>query len=585
MVNYMQMPRNKLTLGSTALTNTIVSAKVTRVENGFDTATFVLPDTSYYPGTVTQGTTVLFEVKDESETAYTTLFAGIVRFAVADISEKRTLTLSCFSIGSGLSEMLVACDYGDQTTNGLDSITEILTDATNGIIPNYVQKMFGGTDSNYDYDTTNVASITDNITYVNFPYKPADKAINDICDLVTAARAGSSGPHWIVTYTSPTNYLRVKYVDGTQTGWTKYYGNSQANATLTYGVDYTLINLEKLTPEANYIVYFGAWRRPSNGDYWTELNAASWDSDDATVANDTDAGDFKVNTASIKITSNSVTDPYNAWYPSTIDLDLDFTYFKEFNQPSLNYWIKRDDGVEGAVWLTDSTGDYFLSDFYESSGGTGPVQDHSRWYHLSIPVGDYSSTNEDYWTKSGTPEWNDIQYISFIGSAANTKSIYIDGLHFGDANVCRVAALSDYTGVVTRQRLIVDDVGKDDSLVASDDSGLMAQLAYSELLRLQKTSTVGTVETPMIIDMLPGQWVYIQSTDYRVTKVIHTIGADGYKSALSITDDTTNSRPRTRYEDLNKLYAAIRPEWQDRQAANIKAGQVDWRVTRLVKTY
>jgi hypothetical protein len=134
-------------------------------------------------------------------------------------------------------------------------------------------------------------------------------------------------------------------------------------------------------------------------------------------------------------------------------------------------------------------------------------------------------------------------------------------------------------------QLITDDVGKDDSLKASDTTGLRAQLAYSALLRLQKPSTVGTVETPMIKDALPGQLFSIQGTDYRVTKIIQSISKDGYQSQPSLTDDVTNGRARVRYEDINKIYAAIRPEWQDTQSSSIKAGTVDWRIARLIKDY
>jgi hypothetical protein len=586
MVTYMTMPTNKLTLGSTELTDTILSAKIIRNENGFDTATFVLPSTSYYPTTVTQGTTVLFEVKDRSDSSYTTLFAGTARFVTANISDSNSLTVNCLSIGAGLSEMVVAADYGDQSVNGLDSITEILTDSTYGIIPKYVEKILASaTGSNYAFDTTNVATISDNITYINFPYKPADKAILDLCDLTTAVRAGSSGPHWIVTYSGGTNYLRVKYVDGTQTGWTKYYGNSQANATLTYGVDYTDINLEQLSPEANYIIYYGAWRRPSNGDYWTENNATAWGAQDATIADDSTAGNFKINTAAIKITGTSGANPAVGYYPSTTDLGIDLTYFQDFNIPSLNFWIKRGANMNCTVYLVDSSANDFSYILYNSGTGAGPVQTAGTWYHISLPVGfHFKVPGQDTWTDGGG-DWSDIQYITFTGSAVVGGTLHVDGLHFGDANVCRIAALTDYTGVITRQRLIVDDVGKDDSLIDDDDSGLMAQLAYSELLRLRTTALVGTVITPMIKDLLPGQWLYVQSTDYRVTKITQLIEGNTYISNIDVTSDTKNSRPRSRFEDLNKQFAAIRPEWQDRQASNIKAGGVDWRVTRLTETY
>ena len=137
-------------------------------------------------------------------------------------------------------------------------------------------------------------------------------------------------------------------------------------------------------------------------------------------------------------------------------------------------------------------------------------------------------------------------------------------------------------------KLIVDDVGKDDSLVAADDSGLMAQLAYNELLRLQKTALAGTVDlTSIVPDALPGQLFNVQGTDMRCTQIVHTIAPspEGYRTLLTLTDDLINSRARMRYEDTNRVWESIRPEWQDRQASNIKAGTVDWRIQRLIKDY
>jgi hypothetical protein len=585
------MPKNKLTLGATALENVLTSAKVTRNENGFDIATIVLPDTSYYPGTVTQGTTVSLEVKEQGG-SYTTIFVGIARFVIADIEKQNSLTISCLGIGAGLNEMLVATEYGAQTSAGLDTLTDIVTDATYGIIPNYVQKIFGGSDSNYDFDTTNVETINDTINYINFPYKPADKSLNDLCDLVTALRAGSSGPHWITTYASGTNYLRIKYTDGTQTGWTKYYGDSQENATLTYGVDYTQINLEKLAPEANYIVHYGAWRRPSDGDAWTY--GSGWDVDPGlgNLAIESESTIKIVGSTSLRIFADGVDSTGSAWYPSAQDADWDFTIFNQFNMPNLNFYAYRDTDCNiASVYLYDDVGGgkYYSYTLYNGSA-SDPLGTAEEWTHISLPVGTYYNTDKSAtqkWTPNGAPSgWGNIKCVLFFVAATADNALYIDGLHFGGASVCRVAALSSYVGEIVRQKLIVDDVGKDDSLLASDDSGVMAQLAYSELLRQQTTSTVGYVKTPMIKDLLPGQWLYIQSTDYRVTKMVHTISNDdSYTSEISVTSDTINSRPRLRFEDLNKQYANLRPEWQDRQASNMKAGSVDWRVTRLVKTY
>jgi len=596
----MRQPQNKLTLGATALTNTLISAKVTRLENGWDSATIVLPNTSYYPSTVTEGTTVSLEVKDLSDANYTALFVGTVRFVIANIATDNTLTLSCRGIGAGLAEMQVATEYGSQSINPtLDTITEIIKD----IIPNYVQKIFGGANSNYAFDTSKVETISDSIPYIGFPYKPADKCLNDLCDLITAYKAGTAGPHWITTYASGTNYLRLKLVDGTQVGWTKYYGDSQANATLTYGVDYTQINLEKMGSEANYIVYYGAWRRPSNGDSWTEGSSATWGNTQGSVG---DNSTIHIVGASsiVGFTLANPSGPIQIKYPSSSAAAWDFSGFTDFNTPNLNFYVYYDltHDTHLVIKLCTDANNYYTIAEKQGDGTVNQylIPSNQQWQHYSIPVGPYFNVQQNQaiqWvpTTTGSLNWNNINYIEFyIADAemanANPPTRYlfcIDGLHFGDADICRVAALSSYAGIITKQRLITDDIGKDDSLKQADDTGLMGKMCYAEFLRLRTASTAGTVETPMIKDLLPGQWLNIQSTDYRTTKIVQSINPPpiGYKSITEVTDDVINGRARPRYEDQNKLYAAIRPEWQDRAASNLKAGKVDWRVARLVKTY
>ena len=86
----------------------------------------------------------------------------------------------------------------------------------------------------------------------------------------------------------------------------------------------------------------------------------------------------------------------------------------------------------------------------------------------------------------------------------------------------------------------------------------------------------------MIKNILPGQYSYI-AEDWRITKVTHLIPE--FKTKLDVTDDLTNTHVRLRYEDQNKLYAAIRPEWQDRQASSLKTGDMDIRILPLEKAY
>jgi hypothetical protein len=588
MVTYMAIPKNKLTLGATEFEDTILSARVTRVENGFDTATITLPDTSYYPSIVTESTPVKLEVK-ETGGAYTTLLKGIVRFPIADISNEKTLILSCLGSGYGLGEMLVATEYGSQSKNPtLDTITEIITEATVGLLTPFVNNILGsGTPSGFSY-TASIENINDIIPYINFPYKPALNSLNDLCDLATAAKLGAAGPIWIVT---TDDVLRLKTIGTDDADWHKYYGganNVAGQATLTYGEDYTSINMEKMAPEANYILYYGAWRRPSNGDRWTEPQnnteaAAMWDSGWASVlTRDAGAATHQINNCSLRATSAGAGQPINAFYPHDQNAAWNFDSFTNFNIPYLNFYIYRHNADIISVSLHENATHYFYYIFTASA----PAQD--TWFHIKVPIGQYYKVADPNftWQLALDPVWSNINYVQIMTTDSLANDYFcVDGLYFGDAVVCRAAWNSDLPGGVCKMRLITDNVGKDDSLLASDDSGLMAQYAYSELLRAQKTVMNGSVVTPMIKDALPGQYFNVQGADYRATKIIHTIDSQGYLSNISITDDLTNSRPRARYEDQNKVWASIRPEWQDRQASNIKAGNVDWRIERLVKDY
>jgi len=70
MVTYMRSPQVYINVGGTDYTNITLSADVTRVENGFDTATVTLTDykSINYP-TVTADATIVIYVKDQPDAA------------------------------------------------------------------------------------------------------------------------------------------------------------------------------------------------------------------------------------------------------------------------------------------------------------------------------------------------------------------------------------------------------------------------------------------------------------------------------------------------------------------------------------
>jgi hypothetical protein len=379
----------------------------------------------------------------------------------------------------------------------------------------------------------------------------------------------------------------MKTIGANPAGWPKYFGNSQSTATLQYGQDYIESNFEALGPESNYVIYYGSWRRPSDGDSFTENNSADWSIGANMSKNDYPSPQKVVNSYAIgAFITASPTGPFQLAYPSSKDAAWDFSGFTEFNTPNLNVYLNP-----GAINGSGASDWYVLLYTDASNWFYCKLEDWSgidTWTHFSIPVGPFfnvqGNTTKYKWLKSGSPSWGNINWIEFGNSSVtNSDGLYVDGLHFGDAKICRVAQKSGAS--IYNMKTIIDNVGKDDSLQASNASGVMASLAYAELLRQQATSYTGYVITPILPEALPGQYFFLTGADFRATRITHTLSANGLLSKLYLTTDLLNSNTRHRYEDINRIYAAIRPQWQDRESSSLKSGEVDWRITRLVKSY
>ena len=599
----MSCPQIQTTVTHSAVDRVIdtLSAKIIRIENGFDTATIVFSNSLgigsfYYSDYVAAGDAIKVEIKDSSEAAWTTVFNGIIKIPLPSLSMNGNfLTVKCEGTGYGFGATVCAQEYGSTSRNpSLDTISEILTDATNGILPKWVNKILGSaTDSGFAYTNT-VENIAGTIPFISFPYKPNHKAIDDVCDILTALKAGAAGPHWIVTTGS--KFLLTTIANHSAgiiaEGWNTYYGGSIVAATLVEGEDFIEHSFQKLSPEANYIIYYGNWSRPANCDAWTENNSGSWAATACAIADESGAGNYRVNSTSIKITPNHAVNPWAAAYPSTMNWSYDFSSFREYNVPTFNFWIKRGATADMDVRLCTNGGgtfDYTLQ--------PGPLAAAATWYHINLPVGNYYKTaGSEIWTDSGG-DWSDIDFVAFLGSAANGINVYVDGMHFGGAAVCRVAKNStSITANKLKVKVITDNIGKDDSLVATDATGTMAQMAYAELLKAQTTPTIGTFQTSMIKDLLPGQLLHIHAQkradgtfvidmDMRVLELEHQISDQGFKTQVTVSSDVTNSSARSRYNDWNTIFQSVRPEFQDRQAASIKAGGMDIRITKLEKDY
>ena len=337
-----------------------ISGTITRLENGFDTATLLLNDyrSLNWLSKVDAESNLTINFKDGSDSSWVTEFDGPVRYVDLLLSMNGDLVqLKCDGAGYGIGESVVAHEYGAQSLNPtLDTILEILTTADHGILSAHVNHLFDHVTDEYNY-TAVVDDIAGTINYLYFPYIPASKAIKDVCDVVQAIKGANAGPHWIVT---PGDKFLLSTVGSHSAaviaeGWTTYFNGSQADSTLEQAVDFTKYDFQKLSQEASWIVYHGACRKPADGDKWTESNSASWQAG-ANVTMSDDAASFKMPLTgghSIKAerANNGAGIWFYWWYPSAKNLALDITTLGgQNNVPSLNFWATCNSQVTSVNW-------------------------------------------------------------------------------------------------------------------------------------------------------------------------------------------------------------------------------------------
>jgi len=605
-MNYMAIPKVQVTFGST-VTDGLINANIVLTENAYWTATLTFRNLpAIYPSIVTCGTTVLVEVQDGAVGgAWTTLFVGTVLFPDYSFgSSQAIIVLTCVNLGYALNMMNVAEEYGQESRHPLlTNIHDILLGNVSdvwGIIPKWVNtyKQSGyasGYSITHGTTPSTIDTITGTIPYISFPWKPADASLNDLCDLLTAING--TGVQWIVDHSHD---LHVKTIGADQSTWHKYYGgadNTVGQATLSPGVDFFDGDFQPVDKQANVVLYYGTWRRPSNGDVWTESSASDWGVNG--TSSKTDSTDYHI--VGNKSLKASTTDGgLGTYYPST-NAEWNFSVFSTFATPTLNFYIynpARAVGFAFFVRLIDTNNHSMLAEL------TSSISSDATWFHFELPIGTYYRQNHTAnswgWANvGGTFDWAHVDHVQFEDNTiTGTANWYIDGLNFGNASIIRIARQEFPSEVLpgrgtlgttanpVKFKVITDNIGKDDTLASgtpgTTDIGLLAQMAKAELLRLSKATINGKFSTPMIPDILPGQYVHIDK-DYRITKLTQQIPSFG--TAFEVTDDLTNSHTRLRYEDINKVYAAIRPEYQDKQAASLKSGNMDIHILPLEEAY
>jgi hypothetical protein len=446
--------------------------------------------------------------------------------------------------------------------------------------------------------TDYIDNIAGTILYLYFAYKPNLKVLQDICDLSQAIQAANAGPHWIVTtddkilLTTIGNHSAPSIAQG----WPTYMNGSQALATLTYGIDFKEDSFETLNSAANYILYHGRFRKPANGDLWTENNSGLWAKTDCNLADESGAGLFKVGAYSLKVTQTAT--PSYISYPSGLNASWAISKLGgKYNIPTLGFWIYKNTGKVDPVTdyfrisLVTPAATYFYLDHLN------PTED--AWTRYDLQLGDYANTgsNAVEWSKFGAATWTTIDYVNFtFVSAEATRIWYLDGLSI-NGWIKRGAKNSTLIGTdKLKLATINDDYAKDDSMIVTDDTGTIGRLAYAELLRRQTKPMVATLQTPMQRNALAGQLLHVHArpnsagtwqinSDMRITQATQRIQLPNFRTVYSVTSDVINSMTRPAYDSLNQTLANYRPEAQDRQAANIKLRDIDITQAILEKDY
>ncbi len=632
MVQFMPNPQLKVVVG--ALATTFINRKTTKVEilgveNGFAVATVVITDKDIENmAHMGIGGDLDIYVKDATETSWFQMFDGKIRQSAEHLGlEGETAVLKGDGSGWGLAEGIVYEEYGSQSRRPTcDSIQDILTNASYGIVPAWVNHILGntGNDSGHNINTDHVASIGDTIPYVYFGGKPASKCICDLIDLGSAFKgAASAGPHFIIL---PGDILCVDLIGSHSAGsaghgWTNYIcGQSAANnlstlvqANKTTKGHFHLFNFQKLDQYANYMLYYAPCIYPVSQDGWTEAVAADWDTDGgATVTIGDTVTQYIVGAKSLGVLETANIGPFHVWFNDTVDLGLNLNALGgKYSIPSLNFLYRHNDQIDTGpglgIWLCTSITDFSTLDV-DAYYTTLAMPNDDKWGTYNLPVGENwplakSSALQNSifggWQTMGSPDWSDINAVGFAWTTKGALNYnYIDGLHFAGWVLRGAKDGTSITANKLRARFINDPFAKYDTLIASDDSGIAAQFAKAELLRGRTTPRLGTFQTRLVRNAWPGQLLHIHArpnkdastynvnSDFRLSKITHLLdGSGGGKSTWEVTDDLYNARTREAYTSWNTILQAVRPEYQDRQSTGTKLRDTDVTQVILEKDY
>lgn len=603
MTTWRSNPQFKVTVGGTDYINEkALSLQITRPENNIAFAVLKVDDykSVSYVDIFDAFTAIDISLRYGSD-SWTQVFSGTITTVAPNLSTAGEI-LEVGAWGEGLPLLKTHCDttYGVESQNPtLDTPQEILQD----LITNYVNKEFVDAATGWSLGNTKVENVHSGLSVTHLPSKYANNfvMVNRICDLANAYAQGLGTPevsiHWFVDENAN---LYVKKIDADHSdgNWDRYWGGTQANSTITVKKDMVLYDFKKNVEEyANRILLCTDFRKPGY-DYWAEDadTTGLWDESDGDITLSDDTTNYIVGSDSLKFTAAANKGP-DCFYPTTA-ANWDFTKISSENNPAyISFYARRTNNAHHAVtlelWTTNSS-NYFFRTLFNTASDTSLMPNDSEWYHLEFPL------LGERWGVFGSPDWANIDFINILFNNtgyAGANDFWLDDLHFRGKIIRDASDTSEIAANNEYQRVIRNDTAVDDSMVASDDSGMAGRLAYAELLRRSQTPIVAVIQIPMAIDILPGQTVAIDACqksddsyridqDFRIKEVNHIIGPPpvGFRTSLNLTSDVTNTHAfgaPTPYSLLIEYASALGHS----EARDLKGGGIDPLIPRLEKTY
>ena len=611
-------PSFKITIGGNDyIDDKALTVQVVLRENNISSISFTVDDykSSSYVGIFDALTAIDISLRYGSA-SWNQVFGGIISSVAPQLSMQGEL-LQVGAWGDGNALVKTHCDesYGVESVDNhtVDTPKEIIED----IIDEHVNKIFGAAAAS----NWSIGKAVDNahaglsVTFLNSQYHNNFVNVNRVCDLANAYAQGLGPPevstHWFVD-TTP-NFM-FKKIDADHTGgdWDHYWGGTegvdpgtQASSTITVTRDMILYDFRKHIEEyANHIVLSSKFRMPAE-DYWTEDSggAALWGSNNITV---TDNVTSIVGSHSIHLHPDGGANA-SAWYPSGKNASWDLTRCgSPHTVPTLGLYVQKNSNIGIAGMSIYSGVGNKVDVWYTFETLMNNV--NNKWVYLEFPVGPYfdlESNERSQLAETGNMDWTDVDWIQIDMASDVTDQLYIDDLHFSGVIVREAKDAAEIAANKTYQKVIRNDTAVSDTLVASDDSGTAARLAYAELLRRSQTPIVGMVQIPLAPTILPGQTVHMHAClkqgysitdanafridkDMRVKEVRHLIGKSakygGFETRLNLTDDVTNSHAfgAPSFYSLLKQYAGALGH---SEARDLKGGALDNLIPRLTVSY